>query len=360
MLTYRPSRAATPSMPEAKHGIIGGLFGLEVTATESSKEPLFASLSRTYFLNARCAIYEICRCLKPRVVWLPSYLCSALLEPFLKLSVPVRYYDASPQSKVPANDWVDQITRGDLVLVVHYFGFPNKTLPASEIGRRGGVILEDASQALFAKQQYQESIGIVFSARKFFGVPDGGVLATLRPNVLDGPELGPPPEDWWSSAYDVSQMRREFDLAGGENRWFPLFKQVEESFPLGSYRCSDLARKLIEKGVDYPLMKKTRRENYMALADRLRGFALFPELDDETVPLGFPVCVHEDRRDHVLEQLYSQGIYPPVHWRLEGIVPEEHRESHLLSRRILTLICDQRYTICEMKRQIEAFLSAVQ
>jgi hypothetical protein len=347
-------------MSEPKQRIIGGVFGLEVpSATESAERPPFALSHPTYFLNARCAIHEICRGLKPRAAWLPSYLCSAVVEPFSKLGVPVRYYDIGSRLKPSTSEWVTKVQSSDLVVAIHYFGFANKALPAEEVRRRGGCILEDASQAFFARQQYQESFGLVFSARKFFGVPDGGVLVTSRPNAFDEGELEPPPMDWWRSACTMTQMRREFDLAGGENRWFSLFKHVEENFPLGPYRCSDMGRELIETGVDYQLIKKTRRENYMALAHRLGGFALFPELDDETVPLGFPVCVDASQRDRVLEQLYAQGIYPPVHWRLQGMVPEEHRESHLLSRRILTLICDQRYTVCDMKRQTDAFLSAI-
>ena len=154
-------------------------------------------------------------------------------------------------------------------------------------------------------------------------------------------------------------MRREFDLLGGESQWFHLFRQVEEKFPLGPYRSSDLARVLIETGTDYQFIKRTRRENYLALLETLKEFALFPELDAETVPLGFPVCVDDRRRDKVLEILYGQRIYPPVHWRIEGIVPEEYKESHSLSRRILTLICDQRYTIADMARQAATFLSAI-
>jgi hypothetical protein len=347
-------------MPASRQGIIGGLFGLAVpSAVGSATAPPFPSSRLGYFLNARCAIHQVCCGLKPKAAWLPSYLCSALIEPFNKLGVAVRYYHAGPKITNSSTDWVRDVASGDFVLVIHYFGFPNDTLPTDEVNRRGGVIVEDASQALFVKQQYPGSSCIVYSPRKFFGVPDGGVLATSDLNVLDSVPLDPPPTDWCTSAYTMTQMRREFDLLGGENRWFPLFRRVEESFPLGPYRSSDLARMLIEVGTDYDSMKKARRENYSALLARLREFALFPELDDETVPQGFPVCVDASQRDEVLERLYAQGIYPPVHWRLEGIVPEGFRDSHLLSRRILTLICDQRYTISDMARQADAFLSAM-
>jgi hypothetical protein len=344
----------------ARQGVIGGLFGLEVRSTPGSTEGSPFSSSRLgYFLSARCAIHRICCYLKPKMVWLPSYLCSAVIEPFSKLGVSVRYYHAGPRFKKSPIDWVQEVESGDLVLVIHYFGFPNESLPADQLNRRGGVIVEDASQALFAKQQYPDSFCIVFSPRKFFGVPDGGVLATSHLNLLDVQTLEPPPTDWWMNACAILQMRREFDLLGGENRWFPLFRRVENSFPLGPYRSSDLAKMLIDAGTDYEFMKKARRENYSALLRRLGEFALFPQLDDETVPLGFPVCVDASRRDEILNRLHAEGIYAPVHWRLEGIVPEEYCDSHLLSRRILTLICDQRYTICDMARQADAFLSAI-
>jgi hypothetical protein len=212
---------------------------------------------------------------------------------------------------------------------------------------------------LFIKQQYPESLCIVYSPRKFFGVPDGGVLATSHVDAIRRQPLEPPPSEWWKAAFAVTQMRREFDLVGGENRWFTLFRHVEDTFPVGPYYSSDLAGMLIETGTDYGSMRKMRRENYMALAARLNEFALFPVLGEDTVPLGFPVCVDVAQRDAVLKCLYDQRIYPPVHWRFDGIVPEEYRKSHLLSRRILTLICDQRYTSSDMALQADAFLSAL-
>lgn len=258
-----------------------------------------------------------------------------------------------------AEDWVTEVEPMDVVLVIHYFGFSNFTLPAAKLAFRGAVIIEDASQALFVRKHYQESLSIIYSPRKFLGVPDGGVLATLGRHRVHDQSLESPPTEWWKDALAVTRMRREFDLLGGENTWFSLFRHVEDTFPLGAYRASDLARELIEGGVDYKYMRRSRRDNYLALAERLRKFALFPVLDDQTVPLGFPVCIDAGQRDQILDSLYSQRIYPPVHWRLDGIVPEEYDDSHLLSRRVLTLICDQRYTIADMARQADAFLAAI-
>jgi hypothetical protein len=347
-------------MPSTEHRIIGGLFGLEpMFMARSNKGSPFTGITLDYFLNARCAIYATCESVKPSIAWLPSYLCGTVLDPFRELGVAVRYYDAGPNFKDSTERWVAEVEPGDLVIVIHYFGFANRTVPADRLKRRGAIIVEDASQALFITQQYPETVCIIYSPRKFLGVPDGGLMVSSQVDAIHRQMLAPPPAHWWRNAFAMTQMRREFDLVGGENQWFSLYREVEETFPLGRYRSSDLTKVLIETGTDYQAIRTARRANYLALSDHLKEFALFPDLDRETVPLGFPVCVDATQRDAVLKDLYKQQIYPMVHWRTEGVVPEEHRESHLLSQRILTLICDQRYTVSDMLRQADVFLSAV-
>jgi hypothetical protein len=345
-------------MPPSAGRLLGGVFGIKDQSASATKPP-FSGLSVSYFLSARSAIYALCVELQPRVAWLPAYLCPTMLEPFGRLNVPVCYYDAGPGFGPPAN-WLTQVQASDLVFAIHYFGFPNRELPVAALVERGAVVIEDASQAMFARQIYPDSLYLLFSARKFFGVPDGGILASVRGDAIRCRSLEPPPADWWSKSLAVIRMRAEFDgECAVENHWFQLFQSVEASFPVGLFRSSDLARNLIETGTDYEQMKKARRRNYCVLAERLGEFAAFPSLDEETVPLGFPVQVDERIRDRVLTSLYEQRIYPPVHWRLEADVPPNYSTAHALSRRILTLICDQRYTADDMVRQTDAFLAAI-
>jgi dTDP-4-amino-4,6-dideoxygalactose transaminase len=251
------------------------------------------------------------------------------------------------------------VDSGDVVLVIHYFGFPNTTFPADAVRAQGAKIIEDASQALFLGQVFSESICSVYSPRKFMGVPDGGILVSNIALETETLQLEAPPRSWWKLALAVSQMRHEEDLTGRPSPWFPAFQEYEAGFPLGLYRCSDLSRMLVEDGIDYGEMYSKRRDNYLALLGRLEQFALFPQLPPGVVPLGFPVRVKPGLRDGVLERLYSKRIYPPVHWRIEGIAPAEYLDGHALSRTILTLICDQRYDQSDMHRQACEFEEAL-
>ena len=103
---------------------------------------------------------------------------------------------------------------------------------------------------------------------------------------------------------------------------------------------SELSRLILHHGVDWHEVARRRRDNYQHLAEALREVAIFPDLPEGVVPLGFPVRMAE--RDAARQGLFAEDIYPPVHWPIENVVPPEFQTSHRLARWIMTLPCDQR------------------
>jgi hypothetical protein len=73
-------------------------------------------------------------------------------------------------------------------------------------------------------------------------------------------------------------------------------------------------------------------------------------LPDGVVPLGFPVRLKE--RDRVRQALFDARIYPPVHWPIAEVVPNEFGASHQLATEIMTLPCDQRYGAPDVERMV--------
>jgi hypothetical protein len=353
------ARADKSGSPNEK--IIGGVFGFEIPALSNHGMPLpFAGTHDhvQYFLNLRCALKVFCDAKHPRSVWLPSYLCEALLHPFTHNQIPIHYYPVDSKLEAPDSKWIEGLQPGDLVIVIHYFGFANSGFPTAQVASKGALLVEDASQALFLPQQFNESACIIYSPRKFLGVPEMGIMASRSDTGTEAVVLAAPPSDWWKLAIAMLQKRRDFDLVGGDNEWFGLFQQVESQFPLGSYAPSDLSKMIFISGTDYDDIRVRRRENYFRLLEKLENYAMFPHVGQNIVPLGFPVLVDPDRRDRILRHLYGKRIYPPVHWRISGVVPSEFRASHTLSNSIVTLICDQRYTLEDMDRQALEFIRA--
>ena len=260
----------------------------------------------------------------------------------------VRFYEVNYDLAVPSFTWLDQVQQGDLVILINFFGFGCDSACAVQARERGALVLEDASQALLSRNVGQFSDFVVYSPRKFVGVPDGGILCINRDAHFRGIDLETPPSGWWLSALSASLLRREFDIHGGTRQWFELFQKTEPHSPIGPFAMSELSRVLLLNSFDYPTIVHRRVDNYLTLADKLGSLALFSHLPDQTVPLGFPIRTKE--RDRIRQALYAHEIYPPVHWMIQGAVPEEYSDSHRVASEIMTLPCDQRYGKHDMDR----------
>jgi len=335
---------------ECKNGprIIGGMFGLGEISNPSSSTPHFLTEQAILFLNASSGISLLIKMLSPPQVWMPSYLCDSMLRAVDQDITAIRFYEMNYDLTVPKLGWIQAVRPEDLVVLVDFFGFPLDKGCAIRAKKQGAWILEDACQALLSGEVGQFSDFVLYSPRKFLGVPDGGVLILNHKIEFDSIKLKSPPVDWWLTAFSAAVLRREFDLHGGSRHWSKLFQETETEFPIGPYAMSELSEMLLKHTFDFSTIAQRRIENYQLLADSLSNLALFPTLPNKVVPLGFPIRVK--KRDSVRESLFDNEIYPPVHWPIQGIVPKRYKDSHRLSAKIMTLPCDQRYNIRDMER----------
>jgi hypothetical protein len=333
----------------------GGIFAFPTPGAETPTPPPFLTREDRLFVNARSAIAHVVGTVAPGRVWLPSYLCQALLDTVR--GTDVRLYEVTGGLRVEELGWLDQLEPGDLVVVVDYFGFPAERRVETLARDRGAWVLEDAAQALLTDGVGEHADFTVFSPRKFVGVPDGGVLRREGHGSLPPTRMEQPPVRWWRKALAAVILRRDFDAGNGSGDWFPLGQQVEREAPVGRFTMSEVSQRLLETAFDYRVIARRRRENYAALLSHLGSVALFPTLSPEVVPLGFPIVLGE--RDRIRDALFADQIYPMVHWPIEGLVPEGFRDSHRLSARILTLPCDQRYGPGEMERVASRVLEAL-
>ena len=329
--------------------IIGGMFGQPVSIAENSEIPPFINRQSIFLVNARSGIFLLTELLSPRKVWVPSYLCHTILEGVRKAGGCVEFYVVNYDLQIDSYDWIKKVGEGDLVVLIDYFGWTYQKECIDLIKEQGACVLEDASQAMFTEGISRFSDFTLLSPRKFLGVPDGGILTPNSERFeLNDVVLSEPPEEWWLKAFTASALRREFDTYGGSNHWYELYQNMDSTHPIGRYAMSHLSRVLLYRCFDYSDIIRRRVNNYRTLASHLAEIAIFPEIPDGVVPLGFPVRIMN--RDNVRQSLFKERIYPPVHWLIKGIVPDTFRDSHILSNKIMTLPCDQRYDVEDMER----------
>lgn len=334
--------------------IIGGKFGLPEERISNPVVPHFLSGNPVLLFNGRSGIKLVLDSLKPRTVWLPSYLCHTILSAVDPEVCDIRFYPIDDHLRVENLDILSEVKTSDFFLFIDYFGFTFERNLLKELKKKQVVLFQDCSQALFYEWLEPISDFCLYSPRKFLGVPDGGILKVGAGYHLAHPDLAEPPEDAFMQLFWAVVKRREFDLDGSVCNWNGFFIRGEAALIPSYSRMSELSKFLLGNAFDYEAIALRRRENYQTLLNKLGEFALFPDLDDRVVPLGFPIKI--ENRDHLQRELFRQNIFPPIHWVIEGVVPDEFHKSHLLSQTIMTLPCDQRYGEEEMEHIAKSLL----
>ena len=332
------------------------MFGLELGApaalADHERSPAWLAKPHLFLATGRSAFTLLARVLHPPTVWLPSYLCGVIMGAFPVHLIRARFYSVDERLRVADPDWLEEVQTGDMVVFIDYFGFNQWSESGAEARKRGAWIVEDACQAMLNERFCDHSHYVIFSPRKFVGVPDGGIVLAQGDARLPEQSRPPAPAQWSIEAFAACLLRGEFDRHGGDRRWFELFRKTGREGPAEPYRMSELSQLLLEHVIDFGEVGRRRRENFRRLAMALPELAMFVELPGEVVPLGFPVRLAE--RDKVRRALFAEQIYPPVHWPLDGVVPKTFSASHALAEQILTLPCDQRYGEDDMERMVAA------
>lgn len=347
------------SQADKPRRLIGGVFGLpgQIPAAKPNGESWpFQRPGTLRTVNARSAFYLLGKIYRPRKAWLPSYLCEAVALGFQAAAIPIEFFPVNEQLVCENIQWLEYVQPGDLVLRINYFGFLNRDPVFGEAIRRGAWLVDDAAQALLTKGVGDAARFVVYSPRKFVGVPDGGFLVPMISDPKEWPALQPVTSSWWLEAFSATQLRRDFDLGSSSRDWFSKFQNAEQTAPNGAFVMSEFSGQLLDHAFDYSTIADRRRANYRHLLKHLHDFALFQELPEGVVPLGFPVRIQN--RDAVRQELMQAKVFPPIHWPLKGLVPDAFIASHCLAGETMTLPCDQRYDDADMQRISEGFLRA--
>lgn len=366
MTSGSPSRFRSASATSVARPI-GGVFGLPEAFPFSAARPGDRSLpwqraargavGVEWLANGRSALWRILEARRPARLWLPSYLCDTLLESARVCPTEVRFYPVNADLATDGRQWLSEVEPADAVLAIDYFGFPAPLALWKALREIGCIAIEDASQALLTAAVGRHSDYVLYSPRKFLGVPDGGILMWHRPAAaLSSGSLEPAPAEGWLNSFEATWLRREQDAGGISGPWFDRFRAGEAAQPCGPYAMSALSRRALAGGWDLRAVVAARRRNYRRLRDALRPWALFPELPSGVAPLGFPVRM--PNRDAVRAALIREHIFPPIHWPIRGVVPERFAPSHRLAGELMTLPCDQRYGAADMDRIVSVFRSA--
>lgn len=276
-----------------------------------------------YVNSARNALRLIVRTYGIRLLHVPAYTCTTVFDALVAENCEVLQYELDA-NLMP----VESFDSSDFIIYNNYFGVCGKKV--AELASHYPNLIVDNAQAFYAMPCGRAAI---YSPRKFFGLPDGGIA------VGEGLSIEGLPMD---ISYDrVSHLLKRIDR-GPEAAYADFGENSKKLAEAPVAQMSKLTRTIMS-ALDYERVAERRKANFAYLHSALKSDFPFAMSEDD-VPLVYPY-VTEDMT--LRARLIANKIFAAKYWpNLSGTANE-------LADRIIAIPLDQRYGLEDMKRIVE-------
>lgn len=308
---------------------IGGYFELEC-----GQSPLYYK-DGIYLNLCRSALRYFIRALGIKRIHIPYYTCPVVAEAIQKEGCTVIKYlltkDLMPTKDFPTHEFI---------LYNNYFGVLGNNVQT--LANQYPNLIADNAQAFFSSVCCRAS---VYSPRKFFGLPDGG--------ILKGKDIPAIALNKGVSMNTVSHLLKRIEY-GAENGYADFVSndsRLDDYYP---EMMSNLTHAIMGN-IDYEDVKKKRLRNFEYLISNLdTKFPVSMAKDD--VPLVFPLYIENGER--IRKHLISKQIFCAKYWpSIENEVPSSSVEYSMI-KDIIAIPIDQRYDISDMDYILKVLKSA--
>jgi hypothetical protein len=305
---------------------IGGYLGLDFGGEDKEYYPDLIRLN-----SARNSLLFLLNKKEYRRIYIPFYTCGVIVDSLRSIKIEVVYYEIDISLEIIG---LPEVNKNECLLYTNYFGVKDKYI--NEIVQIIPNLIIDNAQSFFSKPI--KGVDTIYSPRKFFGLPDGGYLAS---DVEFDAEL----------VQDVSYLRfihliKRVEL--GAESAFTDFKNNDEALNGQEIKTmSVLTKNLLTFNIDYEFIKQRRIDNFAFLEKELGGQNGLPiDLNKDSVPMCFPFYTEDSK---LRDRLKENRIYTPTYWPdVISRVGENSVEYNLVNK-VIPLPVDQRYTLEQLQ-----------
>lgn len=292
--------------------------------------------------------------------WLPAYACPSLPPVFRKERVNLRRYGVASNFR-PVFPFPGPGEK-DVVLLIHYFGFPNRralewfhSIPPEH----RPFLIEDCAGASLAGHLGLAGDFALFSFRKFFEVPDGGALVSRFSveSTLDPADPGLARE-----RDEAFESLRKGEVESGVRLLEKAEAHLDRDLPLLPRAPSTRSWDALGQ-ISFEEEARRRRTFARNLLDRIiedpghSSFLnpLFPSIPEDAAPLVLPVEIRGER-ERLSSLLLEVGLECPFLWDLNPALRYSFPSEYRLGRRTVGLPIPSR----ERKEDFSAILQCLE
>ena len=296
--------------------------------------------------SGRAALRLFIRLKKIRKIYLPAFCCDTVREACAAEGILWEYYSVDKDFRPYLSE---EDAGNDWVCLVNFYGvFDDGDMQA--LMQQYPRLIVDYTHAFF--QQPLKGMNVLYSCRKFFGVPDGAYLIL---GEGEGEKI------YETLPQDLSFERMHFLLGRFEAGASPFYQEYAQNNDFFANepikRMSKLTHNLL-RAIDYPRVCGQRTENFAFLHRQLKEknvLNLPPAIEGAyAYPFWFngdKISGKEIRRKLIAQQIYIPMLWPEV-CSLEQASPLERQ----MTENILPLPVDQRYNRGDMEEILGCLL----
>ena len=301
---------------------IGGYFELELPHGQGHYYP-----QALKYQSARATFYALLLFIKPKRVWMPYYICDSMLAPLIKAEIEVCFYSLNKDLSIQ-DDF--ELEKNDLLLYVNYFGVCSHVQDLILKKYNKEQIVFDHSQAFFVPPM--DCLATIYSPRKFFGVPDGGLLVTSL-NMTE-----PEKQDTGSFARTSHLLHR---LAGEPEDGYMAYQANEKTLEDFQPRKMSVLTERLLNSINYDLVKQVRNTNFKKVHSQV-GHSNDFEINQENIngPMGYPYLASNSE---LRSSLIKRRVFIPTYWPEVLERPGVTGTEKQLVENMNLIPCDQRY-----------------
>lgn len=308
---------------------IGGFFELELNKKFFTYHPDAVALT-----SARSCFSLLIESIKPSKIYVPYYICDTALIPLRKYGIKYEYYALNIDLE-PIKPF--QLAVNEYFLYVNYFGLMNSTIDTLYSQYSDRLII-DNTQAFFEKKY--KNCWSFNSARKFFGVPDGGYVYC-------------PKEINTSINHNTNiNYSHLIELVLKNSESYNLYVENEKKISSDILRMSILSEKLLS-GVNYSESIERRKNNFSIYAETFSKINYLQINQHKNItPFCYPLWIDYAINRH---ELSKKNIFIPILWR--DVCDRDYHGYDFekkLSMQLIPLPIDQRYNEMDCRHVIQA------
>lgn len=295
------------------------------------------------FNSGRASIVAAVKAVQPEKLYIPHYNCEVVRDALTAAGYQYEYYyldeNLEPDLK--------EIGTAEWILYVPYFGIASDK-KIKKIAEKYKNVIFDNTQAFYGKPVLDGNCMNVYSPRKFIGLVDGGYVVWSGSREVS--ENYPQDVSWDRASFLFKSIELGTNAAYREN--------IDSKVCLadGIKRMSALTHKML-KAVDYDDLAARRDRNYRVLVDKFKGVNQLNLPMEGFAPFVYPLVVEDPE---LRRKVVESKIYVPQWWKyLIDEVPENSVEAWL-TKWLLPLPVDHRYTEQDMENMSELILKHIQ